>query len=183
MKLTAYATVLLGLVSASLAQVDPGPSPTESFGCVPHDDHWHCEGARETSAPPAAATTLPATSEPAVTTTTVTSSAHDDDDDDDDEEEEHTDHTAGTASLAPSPTESYGCEPHGDHWHCEGAVTALSTGSVTVTVTSSGADAITTTETSTSTSATASPTTAGAAHYEVAGLGFAGIAAIAAMAL
>merc|ERR1711939_1233790 len=20
------------------------PAPTESIGCVPHDDHWHCEG-------------------------------------------------------------------------------------------------------------------------------------------
>lgn len=25
--------------------------------------------------------------------------------------------------MAPSPTESVGCEPHGDHWHCEGART------------------------------------------------------------
>ena len=26
---------------------DPGPSPTESKGCEPHGDHWHC-GAEET---------------------------------------------------------------------------------------------------------------------------------------
>lgn len=61
----------------------------------------HCEGPRPTD-------------EPAVTTTTVadpiTTTAADD---------EHTD-AAGTGSLAPSPTESIGCEPHGDHWHCEG---------------------------------------------------------------
>ncbi|KAM7194670.1 hypothetical protein V8F20_007862 [Naviculisporaceae sp. PSN 640] len=25
-----------------------------------------------------------------------------------------------TASLGPSPTQSVGCEPHGDHWDCEG---------------------------------------------------------------
>lgn len=25
-----------------------------------------------------------------------------------------------SASLAPSPTESVECAPHGDHWHCEG---------------------------------------------------------------
>lgn len=27
-----------------------------------------------------------------------------------------------TVALAPSPTESYGCEAHEDHWDCEGAV-------------------------------------------------------------
>jgi hypothetical protein len=27
--------------------LDPGPSPTESIGCEPHGDHWHCEGPRE----------------------------------------------------------------------------------------------------------------------------------------
>ena len=25
------------------------PSPTESVGCEPHGDHWHCEGPAETS--------------------------------------------------------------------------------------------------------------------------------------
>lgn len=29
---------------------------------------------------------------------------------------------AGTGTLAPSPTESTGCEPHGDHWHCDAPV-------------------------------------------------------------
>ncbi|RYO83403.1 hypothetical protein DL766_006818 [Monosporascus sp. MC13-8B] len=72
------------------------PSPTESVGCEPHGDHWHCEG-------PASATT----DAPAASTTPD----HDD--------EDH-DHASGTGSLAPSPTESVGCEPHGDHWHCDG---------------------------------------------------------------
>ncbi|RYP51486.1 hypothetical protein DL768_003170 [Monosporascus sp. mg162] len=74
------------------------PSPTESVGCEPHGDHWHCEG-------PASATT----DAPAASTT----SGHDDED-----------HAEGTGSLAPSPTESVGCEPHGDHWHCEGPASA-----------------------------------------------------------
>ncbi|KAM7188476.1 hypothetical protein V8F33_010626 [Rhypophila sp. PSN 637] len=28
--------------------------------------------------------------------------------------------SVSTASLAPSPTQSVGCEAHGDHWHCDG---------------------------------------------------------------
>ncbi|KAH0429230.1 hypothetical protein CcaCcLH18_08582 [Colletotrichum camelliae] len=31
---------------------------------------------------------------------------------------------SSSATLPPAPTESYGCEPHGSHWHCEGAVAA-----------------------------------------------------------
>ncbi|KFH46075.1 hypothetical protein ACRE_030440 [Hapsidospora chrysogenum ATCC 11550] len=34
---------------------------------------------------------------------------------------------AGDETLGPAPTESYGCEPHGDHWHCDGPATATST--------------------------------------------------------
>ena len=30
--------------------------------------------------------------------------------------DDHDDHDEGTGSIAPSPTESVGCEPHGDHW-------------------------------------------------------------------
>ncbi|KAK4135894.1 hypothetical protein BT67DRAFT_440770 [Trichocladium antarcticum] len=113
MKTTASAAVLLGLVSAALAQAQtPGPSPTESVGCEPHGDHWHCDGPRVTSA------AAPATS----------SAVHHDGDDGEhghghDEDDGHSD-APGTASLKPSPTESYGCEPHGDHWHCQGAITA-----------------------------------------------------------
>lgn len=33
---------------AAAAGVLP-PSPTASIGCVPHDDHWHCEGPAPTS--------------------------------------------------------------------------------------------------------------------------------------
>lgn len=71
------------------------PSPTESVGCEPHGDHWHCSGPRT------ALDTVVVTTSAAVA---VTTSAH----------EEHHD-SAGTGSIAPSPTESVGCAPHGDH--------------------------------------------------------------------
>ena len=51
-----------------------------------------------------------------VTTTSdaaIPTSSADDHDDHDDHE---SDHEEGTGSIAPSPTESIGCEPHGDHW-------------------------------------------------------------------
>lgn len=36
-----YAAVLLGLVSTALGQSQSlAPSPTESYGCEPHGDHW-----------------------------------------------------------------------------------------------------------------------------------------------
>lgn len=69
------------------------------------DFSGHCEGARSTLSSEAKATT---------------ESEHDHDHDD----------ASGSETLAPSPTESVGCEPHGDHWHCEGArtdVTAATT--------------------------------------------------------
>ncbi|CAG9988571.1 unnamed protein product [Clonostachys byssicola] len=98
----------LGLLPLGLAQssssVNPGPSPTNSVGCEPHGDHWHCEG--------------PATQTGAVTSATGSASvtaSHNHDHDDD--------HSSGTASLKPSPTNSVGCEPHGDHWHCTGPAT------------------------------------------------------------
>lgn len=68
--------------------------------------------------------------------TTTTSHSHDDEE---------------TGSLAPSPTESVGCEPHGDHWHCDGPAvtsgaannstfaTASATASATAVVTTGGA--------------------------------------------
>lgn len=41
MKAIAYAAVLLGLVSTALGQTETlAPSPTESYGCEPHGDHW-----------------------------------------------------------------------------------------------------------------------------------------------
>lgn len=78
------------------------PSPTESVGCEPHGDHWHCDGPRVTDA------------------SAVTTATHDHDD------EDH-DHSA-TGVLPPSPTESVDCEPHGDHWHCDGPRSTLNTG-------------------------------------------------------
>ncbi|KAH7178068.1 hypothetical protein DER46DRAFT_145477 [Fusarium sp. MPI-SDFR-AT-0072] len=94
MKTTTFAVALLGLFPAIMAQA---PSPTESVGCEPHGDHWHCEAAR---------TGVEAK---------ATESEHD-----------HSHSAGGSASLAPSPTESVGCEPHGDHWHCDGPATAAS---------------------------------------------------------
>ncbi|KAM5385622.1 hypothetical protein ACJZ2D_000821 [Fusarium nematophilum] len=92
---TTFAVALFGLFPAALAQT-LAPSPTESVG-------WHCEGPRTDA--DAATTGVDAA---------ATSAADDHDHDDED-------HSAGaTESLAPSPTESVGCEPHGDHWHCEG---------------------------------------------------------------
>ena len=117
----------------------------------------HCDGPRVTSA------------------STTSSATHDEDDHDHDE---HTD-TSGTGSLKPSPTESYGCEPHGDHWHCEGPVTASVSGSgLSTLLTTSAPNA-----TSSVPTASPSPSTAAAARYEVAGVGFAGLAVAAAMAL
>ncbi|KAK0119409.1 hypothetical protein ONS95_010861 [Cadophora gregata] len=43
---------------------------------------------------------------------------------------------SGSVTLAPSPTESVGCEPHGDHWHCDGpAVTSSPLASASANVT------------------------------------------------
>ncbi|KXJ97037.1 hypothetical protein Micbo1qcDRAFT_155780 [Microdochium bolleyi] len=101
-----FSTAVLALLAASLAgaQTLP-PSPTASVGCEPHGDHWHCDG--------------PATATGAAVTT---ASTHDHDDDD------HSHSATGTKSLAPSPTESIGCEPHGDHWHCDGPATSSAAG-------------------------------------------------------
>ncbi|KAH8172459.1 hypothetical protein LIA77_06714 [Sarocladium implicatum] len=99
MKSSTFAAIAaMAFLPISLAQsssVDPGPSPTASVGCEPHGDHWHCEGPKETGA-----------AEPSATS------------DDHDHDHDHDDDAA--AEAGPSPTESVGCEPHGDHWHCEG---------------------------------------------------------------
>lgn len=109
---------LFGLISGALAQ-SLAPSPTESFGCEPHDDHWHCEGPRTDDSAVSATTTPPAT-------TPTPDDDHDGDDHDgDDHDDDEHDHDEGTGVLPPSPTESVGCEPHGDHWHCEGPATAV----------------------------------------------------------
>ncbi|KAK4231685.1 hypothetical protein QBC38DRAFT_201489 [Podospora fimiseda] len=172
MKAVTYAALLMGVLSTALGQKTLGPSPTESIGCVPHGDHWDCEGPRVTA-------DVTTGTGPAVTTAPATTPAHHDDDHDHDHDHDHSDsddehdHHSGTESLKPSPTESYGCEPHGDHWHCEGHVTASSTLFTTTTSTSASADAA-----STSSSAVS---TAGAA--QATGLGIAGLMAVVAMAL
>ncbi|KAK4203956.1 hypothetical protein QBC40DRAFT_303913 [Triangularia verruculosa] len=176
MKAATYAALLLGALSCAMGQTtaDPGPSPTESIGCVAHNDHWDCEGPRVTDA---VVTTSTGTA-PVVPTTAIHHD-HDDDDDHDhdhdhtDDEDDHTD-SPGTGSIKPSPTESYGCESHGDHWHCEGHRTA-SSALVVVTTATNGADS----EAATTTTSTS---TAGAA--QVTGLSLAaGVVALVAMAL
>lgn len=83
---------------------------------------------------------------------------------------------ASTATLKPSPTESFGCEPHGDHWHCEGSLTAATT------LTGSGFTSVITPAPTTAagTAAAADATsTAGAGRSQVTGLAVAGLAAAA----
>ncbi|EEQ91187.2 uncharacterized protein BDCG_06307 [Blastomyces dermatitidis ER-3] len=49
MKFVTVALVAISLLSTPASFVlgqDPGPSPTESVGCTPHGDHWHCAGPR-----------------------------------------------------------------------------------------------------------------------------------------
>ncbi|KAH6886235.1 hypothetical protein B0T10DRAFT_575951 [Thelonectria olida] len=130
MKTSALAVALLSLLPAALAAETAGPSPTESYGCEPHGDHYHCEGLR--------ATLSTSVTEAAAAATTTEAHDHDEDED----EDEH-DHSAGTASAGASPTESWGCEPHGDHYHCEGSRATLTT------VVSSAAAATTTAESET----------------------------------
>ncbi|KAF4122056.1 hypothetical protein GMORB2_7649 [Geosmithia morbida] len=144
----------LGLLPFAAAQSSTslGPAPTESYGCEPHGDHYHCEGAVSETATSSA---TPVSSSVSATAT----SEHDHDHDHDDGE------TSGT--LAPSPTESTGCEPHGDHWHCDAAVSETATSDSTLTETSTGAAVSGTSETTADpTSATATETSTDAAVSE-----------------
>ncbi|KAI9844850.1 MAG: hypothetical protein M1837_005268 [Sclerophora amabilis] len=153
MRVNTVVSVLFSAFVTIVHAQDPGPSPTESIGCEPHEDHWHCDGpAPETSA--AAVTSADSVVTPAVPSPTesVGCEPHDDhwhcdgpktgaapaptdaaDDhaheheDEHEHEAEHEEHVndheteaAGGAPAEPSPTESVGCEPHGDHWHCDG---------------------------------------------------------------
>ncbi|KAL2257508.1 hypothetical protein VTK26DRAFT_84 [Humicola hyalothermophila] len=123
---TAAVVYLPGLALPAVAQ-DLVPSPTESVG--------HCEAPRPTD-------------EPAVTPI-ITTPAHGED------RSEHTD-AAGTGSLAPSPTESIGCVPHGDHWHCERprpSPTAETSETETSMIATLGTLTLTTTTTTTTTTA------------------------------
>ncbi|KAI2467493.1 hypothetical protein F4781DRAFT_309900 [Annulohypoxylon bovei var. microspora] len=115
------------LAAASVAAQTLPPSPTASVGCHAHEDHWHCDGvASSTVSVIVSSTENPESSQTLALSSTgslVSSSSISEE------------HNEGTGSLAPSPTESVGCEPHGDHWHCDGAVIASSTSSVQPTET------------------------------------------------
>ncbi|KAL4726611.1 hypothetical protein ACLX1H_005499 [Fusarium chlamydosporum] len=138
MKTTTFAVALLGFFPAIFAQETLAPSPTESVGCEPHGDHWHCEAARtaeDSHSHSAGATESLAPSptesvgcephgdhwhcEAAKSTLATEAKVTTEAEHDHDHDHDHT----GTESMAPSPTESTGCEPHGDHWHCEAAKT------------------------------------------------------------
>ncbi|KAI0595423.1 hypothetical protein F4775DRAFT_569660 [Biscogniauxia sp. FL1348] len=156
MKSSAFGFVVLLASSSVLAQSLP-PSPTASVGCEPHGDHWHCDGpATVTSISTTASSshdhaeeseTLPPSPTesvgceahgdhwhcdgPASATASQTASATSSHSHDDDEEHEE------TGVLAPSPTESVGCEAHGDHWHCDGPAVTSSAANSTASVTAS----------------------------------------------
>ena len=130
--------------------------------------HRHCDGPRETST---TVVVQPTSSAPAAVTT---SDAHDHDDD-------HTDEP-GTATLAPSPTESVGCEPHGDHWHCDGPATAVST-SVPATLTTAVTTAAAGTESVPAASSSIVTAAAAAVTRGVEAFGLAGLVAVVAVAL
>ncbi|KAJ2899993.1 hypothetical protein MKZ38_002712 [Zalerion maritima] len=156
----------VGLLGACTAQ-SLAPSPTESVGCVPHEDHWHCEAARPSSTTLATeASEAPPLSSSSPTTASSSDEDHDDHDHDDDDGDEannatgtitvaDSDSASASATLAPSPTESTGCSPHGDHWHCEGPAT-ITDGEASDGAAS--APATTTTEDSEATSAPAAST-------------------------
>ena len=109
---------------------------------------------------------------------------HHDQKDDGEDEHDHTD-APGSGSLKPSPTESYGCEVHGDHWHCEGAVTASTTAASSAAVSSSpsgGGAAATTAGTGSTAAAQSTSSTAGAVRGQATGLTLVGLAAVIALA-
>ncbi|KAL9003958.1 MAG: hypothetical protein Q9188_003207 [Gyalolechia gomerana] len=74
------------------------PPPTPSVGCVTHGDHYDCAGPANTAA---------------TATSTATAAAEGGGDGHDHDHEEE-------APSFPPPTESVGCEAHGDHYHCSG---------------------------------------------------------------
>ncbi|KFY56278.1 hypothetical protein V496_06723 [Pseudogymnoascus sp. VKM F-4515 (FW-2607)] len=159
---TSITFVLAAAISLVAAQ---GPEPTESYGCVAHNDHWDCEGAVTATTAPTPVTLRPTTTTGVIVISSAASDDHDD-------HEDHTDHPAstGSGSMAPSPTESIGCEPHGDHWHCEGPRSTTSGGAGITSAPSSTAPAA---GDSTPTGAESSTST-GAANARNAGLGLVG---------
>ncbi|KAK2052219.1 hypothetical protein LY76DRAFT_610039 [Colletotrichum caudatum] len=123
---TSRTMAVFGFSALVLAQSESlAPSPTESWGCQPHGDHWHCDGARSTTAA-IYSTVVPASRSlftPISIATVTTDRDHDHDHD-------HSPAT-GSYTLAPSPTESFGCEPHNDHWHCAGRIVTFTTTTAT----------------------------------------------------
>ncbi|GFF31289.1 hypothetical protein IFM46972_03189 [Aspergillus udagawae] len=168
---------LLALASTSALAQDPGPSPTASVGCEPHGDHWHCDG----PATGAASTTselhrAPSPTEsvgcqphgdhwhcdgPASTAamTTAPSGDHDHDHDHD-----HDDDDGAATPTVPSPTESVGCEPHGDHWHCDGP---RETGSASAGTSGAAASTLVSTTSSATVSTTGAQQSGGAGSLSV----------------
>ncbi|KAK2765116.1 hypothetical protein FQN54_008815 [Arachnomyces sp. PD_36] len=138
MKVTSLAAFALSVFSVTVAgqTEDPGPSPTESVGCEPHGDHWHCDGPVETSMSVTAPSEAETTSEdPGPSPTSSGCEPHGDHwhcpdptatGEPSEDEHEHEEDATGTEDPGPSPTESAGCEPHGDHWHCDAPATGTS---------------------------------------------------------
>ncbi|KAL2360177.1 hypothetical protein RJZ56_006948 [Blastomyces dermatitidis] len=159
MKFVTVALVAISLLSTPASFVlgqDPGPSPTESVGCTPHGDHWHCTGPRLTTGAAEDTATHTAADPGPSPTESVGCTPHGD----------HW-HCAGprlttgaskdtavhtAADPGPSPTESVGCKPHGDHWHCAGprlSTNAVTTGSAAPTTADPGRATATATATAT----------------------------------
>ncbi|KKZ60855.1 hypothetical protein EMCG_04446 [[Emmonsia] crescens] len=61
---TLFTLTLLSPFSFVLGQKTPGPSPTQSIGCEPHGDHWHCDGPRTPTDVPTTSTTATTTADP-----------------------------------------------------------------------------------------------------------------------
>ncbi|KAK4198872.1 hypothetical protein QBC40DRAFT_330135 [Triangularia verruculosa] len=140
---TFTAAIIVALSALSAAQ-ELAPSPTESVGYLTLIPHGHCDGPRE-AAPATTATPVIINTSISVTVPATTTAAPQDDHDHEDEED-HDDHSSGV--LAPSPTGSVGCEPHGDHWHCEGPAAPVTTiATVTTSGVASGTDVPVTTNT------------------------------------
>ncbi|KAL8672388.1 MAG: hypothetical protein Q9224_007580, partial [Gallowayella concinna] len=87
------------------SETPASPPPTGSVGCVAHGDHYHCSG--------------PATAASTATATSAAAAAED--------EHEHEHESEGATPTYPAPTESVGCEAHGDHYHCSGPAAAVQT--------------------------------------------------------
>ncbi|KAL2222650.1 hypothetical protein M432DRAFT_12791 [Thermoascus aurantiacus ATCC 26904] len=138
MRTAIFAVLALASCPAVLAQEDPGPSPTESVGCEPHGDHWHCAGPAPTITPDVTTVVTPLVPSP---TESVGCEPHGDHWHCDGPRVTSTDdgHSHTASPAIPSPTESVGCEPHGDHWHCDGPASA--TASATSSSASSSASA------------------------------------------